>query len=288
MEKHIINKQDQSISLPIRQGRHSTDILCLVVLFCCWLAMTLIGLAALGYPIASVQIQKGNPDLLLHGVDYKGNICGISDSVKDELYTWNPNLLGTNADSNGKIVPILFTICVSECPQMSDVVNDIYGSYGSWTSPYDTTASNILYYCISSTASDQAQQTMDTPLVIFRNFIESASVIGVAGYCLAVVVSLLFLLVIRIPCVLRMTVWFCIYLVLALFSAGGYSLIMRSRTLAQSCTSGDYECNIEVGNLIIANSVRLYECNFLAKIIMKPRLIYIYFAYGVGVVHNKL
>lgn len=268
MEKQI-SKQENNIILPIRHGRRSTDILCIAALMCCWLAMTLIGLAALGFPIApnsTLQIQKGNPDLLLHGVDYKGNICGISEPVKDELYTWNPNLLGTNADSNGKLVPILFSICVTECPKKSGVVNDKYGTYGSWTAPYDTTASNILYYCVSSTVSSQAEQSMDTPLLIFRNFIESASIIGVAGYCLAVVVSLLFLVVVRIPCVLRLTVWFCIYLVLALFSAGGYSLIMRSKTLAQSCSSGDYECSIEVRGIVCIR----YDCfiiSFLSLIV---------------------
>ena len=236
---------EDNFNLPVHNGRKSTDILFAILLTCCWIAMTLIGLAALGYRIGGtevIQIQQGNPDLLIRGVDYEGNICGVSEIVKDNKYAWNPNLSGTNKDSTGVLVPIFFSVCVSSCPLSGDIVKNVYGTYGSWISSSDTHASSILYYCVSSDST--ASQTMDTSLLIFRNFVEAATVIGLAGFCLAVIVSLLFLLVIRIPCVLRMTVWLCIYLVLALLIAGGYTLIVRSRGL--SCTSGDYECKIEV------------------------------------------
>lgn len=29
-------------------------------------------------------ISKGNPDLLLNGIDYDGRICGVDDGVKDK------------------------------------------------------------------------------------------------------------------------------------------------------------------------------------------------------------
>jgi hypothetical protein len=42
--------------------------------------MTIIGLSALGY-IKNDYIQRGDPNRLINGVDYMGNICGIDDEV---------------------------------------------------------------------------------------------------------------------------------------------------------------------------------------------------------------
>lgn len=63
--------------------RDCTDLFFTLLIFCGWIAMTVIGLVALGV-IHSTTINKGDPERLLRGVDYEGNICGV-DSVVSEL-----------------------------------------------------------------------------------------------------------------------------------------------------------------------------------------------------------
>jgi hypothetical protein len=234
-------------SLPIKDGRRTTDLLFCFLLFISWAVMTCIGLSALGIPYfgnSLIKIKAGNPQLLLHGVDYQGNICGISSTVSDAKYTWNPNIAGTNADNNGKYAPPFLSVCVSRCPHEGDEITDIYGTYGTWKSQYDSTAP--LYNCISKSFSSQYTDSADTTVLIFRSFIESAATVGVSGFVLASIVSLLYLFIIRIPLVLRMAVWLCIYLILGILVAGGYSLLTRARFISRSCTSADNECKVEV------------------------------------------
>jgi len=211
--------------------------------------MVLIGLSALGFHIWNdglLNIKKGSPDLLLHGVDYQGNICGISDIVKHNEFVWHPNILGVNPDSNGKLAPPFLSVCVISCPNFGEVITDIYGEYSSWKASYDTQPSNILYNCKSTTVSMSSTDTVDSSILIFGDFVNSASIIGVAGFVLSMIVSFLYLLIIRMPCVLRITVWLCIYIALALFAAGGYSFLSRSKSLSKSCDSKDNECGVEV------------------------------------------
>lgn len=55
--------------------RRCTDTLFMVVLLVAWLAMTYLGVDA---------ISKGDPHLLVNGIDYDGRICGIDEAVKDK------------------------------------------------------------------------------------------------------------------------------------------------------------------------------------------------------------
>mmetsp|Transcript_3507 Transcript_3507/g.12781 ORF Transcript_3507/g.12781 Transcript_3507/m.12781 type:complete len:678 (-) Transcript_3507:65-2098(-) len=86
--------------------RRCTDLLCMLLLVACWACMTGIGFAALGF-IESDKIHKGNPYRLINGIDYKGNVCGISKDVKntDKLY-YLP-------DGRG--------VCIKKCPKKSDL-----------------------------------------------------------------------------------------------------------------------------------------------------------------------
>lgn len=47
--------------------RHCTDVFCLLILIAAWVAMTGIGIYAL---------REGDYRLVLHPLDYDGNICG--------------------------------------------------------------------------------------------------------------------------------------------------------------------------------------------------------------------
>ena len=50
-----------------------------------WVAMTLVGFVATGV-IKDDHLQKGNPNRLIYPMDYNGDLCGISDSVKNKRY----------------------------------------------------------------------------------------------------------------------------------------------------------------------------------------------------------
>ena len=55
--------------------RRCTDVLFFLVIIVAWAAMTYLGVDA---------IVKGDPDILLNGIDYKGRVCGVDDAVKDK------------------------------------------------------------------------------------------------------------------------------------------------------------------------------------------------------------
>lgn len=113
--------------------RHCTDCCCLLLLLLASAAMHAIGLAAIG-AYESTYIDRGNPDRLLRGVDYKGNICGVDAEVKHLGKKWEPNSIYVNPDSNGVYVPSELGICVPDCPDEGDSYADPYGKYGEWES----------------------------------------------------------------------------------------------------------------------------------------------------------
>jgi len=120
---------------PIR-ARRCTDILFFLLLVLTWAIMTILGLGTTG-AINIPYLHKGNPQRLLHGIDYVGNICGVDESVKNLVKKWQPNLLGGNVDSYENSVSKEFSICVSSCPAKGDVRSDPYNKYGSWVAPTD-------------------------------------------------------------------------------------------------------------------------------------------------------
>ena len=61
--------------------------------------------------------------------------------------------------------------------------------------------------------------------------------LGLAGFCLATILSLLFLLVVRIPLVLRSLVWSCAAAIVFLLATGGYLMFTRAKSLKSSADS---------------------------------------------------
>lgn len=69
--------EEKAIDVPGKR-RGCTDILFAFLIICAWTAMGGVGLASVGV-IKSEHIPKGDPERLTHGLDYEGNICGVSD-----------------------------------------------------------------------------------------------------------------------------------------------------------------------------------------------------------------
>lgn len=272
--------------------------------FCCFRSLKKLFFSIINEP--QNFICSGNPQLLLHGVDYKGNICSVDGPVELLPYKIMPNQFGTTASSTGEfwllvaagcgevvctliylyccyssaiyhgstlmyqrffivigaIVPPLFGICVSSCPKQGDTVYDPYGitPYGSWVVPYDTKQflNNCLYISVPN-----IDNTSGTTLL--SDFIRSYKIIAIFGFILAIVFSFLFLLIIRIPFILRTIVWSCIWLILILLSSGAYILLTKAKDEISTEDKDTYSENTtEV-------SVVFVEVNVGAFAVLEPR-----------------
>ena len=74
----------------------------MLLLIAVWVVMTVIGLVCIpNSGFDSEKLHKGNPYRLINGMDYKGQICGISKDVKD---LGNPRRLTTGRDLRFSLV----------------------------------------------------------------------------------------------------------------------------------------------------------------------------------------
>ena len=82
--------------------REHTDILFGLLILLCWLAMTIIGVTA---------IQEGDPNILINGIDYKGRVCGVTDSVANKPVYYPINTFGLG-------------VCLESCPHSTQNITD--------------------------------------------------------------------------------------------------------------------------------------------------------------------
>jgi hypothetical protein len=220
-------KKDELVTLPVI-NRSTTDRLWLVCILSAWICMLFIGLAANG-SIKSSVFQKGDPSLLVHGVDYEGNICGITSGIANSLPKLiYPNVYGNNPSSNGDYVPPLTAICVSSCPAVGGIIIDPYGKYGSWSAPQDSVdfVNTCLYKSENRIATSGA--------TILSDLLATYVLIACLGFVLTIGLSFCFLVVTRIPCFLRIMIWFCVFLVFFLCEGGGYFLLNEAKNQEKS------------------------------------------------------
>jgi choline transporter-like protein 2/4/5 len=98
--------------------RGCTDCPCILLLIAAWVAMTIIGLIAIG-AVEDPHLRSGNPARLTHAMDYEGNICGFSEGLKSKKY--------------GYYLPDQTAVCVSKCPSQT--------SFEKFVCQYDLQAS---------------------------------------------------------------------------------------------------------------------------------------------------
>lgn len=104
-EAHETLRAPRGFDGPIKDGRHCTDILCLLLLAFCWGIMTWIGV---------YSINHGDYRYILYPLDYDGNVCGTNFSNTD--MTEYPYLLYVNIWTGG--------VCVDQCPSLSNLTSD--------------------------------------------------------------------------------------------------------------------------------------------------------------------
>lgn len=72
-----------------------------------------IGLVATGF-VESDHLKKGKPDVLFNGVDYLGNICGITNFTNQN----NENILDQPMTY---FLPSGVSICIESCPEVTEL-----------------------------------------------------------------------------------------------------------------------------------------------------------------------
>lgn len=219
---NITLKDDENSNIgPVyRQNRRCTDVIFILILIVMWTAVTFVGLASTGI-IKSDYIVKGNPNRLVRGIDYYGNICGVDNMVLDYPNKYLPNSIGINADNNGDIVPIMYGICVQECPLLGDTITDPVSKSRAWVVKVSTY--NFYNYCIPY----NTKPSIDSVSSVFADIIQTTTVQFVLGFSLSIIFSLLFLFIIRIPLILRFTVWLSVLFVFLIMILGSYTFLSK-------------------------------------------------------------
>eukprot|EP00518_Triparma_eleuthera_P019797 CAMPEP_0197556900 /NCGR_PEP_ID=MMETSP1320-20131121/16028_1 /TAXON_ID=91990 /ORGANISM="Bolidomonas sp., Strain RCC2347" /LENGTH=121 /DNA_ID=CAMNT_0043118071 /DNA_START=13 /DNA_END=374 /DNA_ORIENTATION=- len=89
-------------------NRGCTDIICALLLIACWFAMTVIGLIVTGV-VENEKLPAGDPARLINGMDYNGNICGVSN-VRNDMNVSIKDL------SKAYYLPSGAPVCIAKCP----------------------------------------------------------------------------------------------------------------------------------------------------------------------------
>ncbi|GMI08068.1 hypothetical protein TrLO_g14282 [Triparma laevis f. longispina] len=103
-------------------NRGCTDCFCSILLIACWAAMTFVGLCCMGF-IQNDMLKEGIPARLTNGMDYLGNICGVTD--------YNISYTGENTKDLSKAyyLPSGAPVCVNSCPTAEEEYNGYYCKY---------------------------------------------------------------------------------------------------------------------------------------------------------------
>lgn len=97
------------------KNRRCTDIFCCLLICAAWVAMTGVGMVVTGLA-ESDDLPKGNPYRLINGLDFDGNICGITDrSYGSGDYKYN-----IESRSKAYYLPSGAAVCVSSCPSQDN------------------------------------------------------------------------------------------------------------------------------------------------------------------------
>ena len=86
---------------------------------------------------------------------------------------------------------------------------------------------NIVSRCMPLDSNDSNR--LFAAAIVFSDLLKTYSVVALLGFVLSMALSFLFLLTIRMPLVLRATVWLCVWLVLGILSFGCYSILLLAK-----------------------------------------------------------
>lgn len=291
---------------PVDGKRRCTDVLFLLLLIGAWAAMTGVGLAATGI-IESEHIQKGDPRRLVNGMDYHGNLCGVTNyaipSGEDtidlpkaypmpsgfsvcikscptktnyDLYTCEyevqheidnlfsasdltGNLTDDNADDAKKSLYLFYAsrkqcmpqidsisflgYCIPKLSTNKLILTGSNSTQENSTETYSTEANNstetnsTVSISVASTASSKRTDFFDEVMADLTNV---RYVIFGFGCGMSLSLGILFLIIIQLPGLLSLMVWFMIFAIdFSLVAAAYYAKDVSVRWAASSTRSGN-------------------------------------------------
>lgn len=272
--------------------RNCTDVFFLLLIIAAWVAMTIVGFIGLGI-ITTDEIPSGDPRLLTNAMDYNGDICGHSDSVKDFPYAYY------FADASVR--------CVDKCPSISDPEKfichydidsdnlsafDAYTNLALGTCFYQIKGSNFLNRCIPSgdlgglaTSASMAASAAGVDLTGVSLLVSTSSTYGswfqtlltdlyqLQGYIygfgvgVTVLICFGFLCFLRIPYLLTIFIWTIIFGILACLIAFSVSIY----TLANDWKSDDLHTNQEVNAMFVFSYVSWGFCAIFVCVMIAMR-----------------
>ena len=263
--------------------RSCTDCLLLLLLVACWGAMTLLGFVALGW-IPDERLPAGDPNRLLSPMDYNGRICGIDSAVSSKPYAYY--LLDETS------------VCVSDCPTTTNVnlfhCKDDQDTADPAVGHSRVTENNCMYYvktkevlkrCFPDgvsgtyTANDgttvdvSEYGTGDTPgwfTTFLQDLYDNSGIIFGIGIGVSIVISFVYLILLRVPGFLSLIIWSILLSVLLLIFVGAYLLFDLSEQYKEDDAYDDSQAlAMEVVSYIVFVIGALYLCLLL---VMRERV----------------
>eukprot|EP00611_Tribonema_gayanum_P025465 TRINITY_DN5798_c0_g2_i1.p1 TRINITY_DN5798_c0_g2~~TRINITY_DN5798_c0_g2_i1.p1 ORF type:complete len:646 (-),score=224.01 TRINITY_DN5798_c0_g2_i1:303-2240(-) len=250
--------------------RKCTDTLFMLVLVCCWIAMTVIGIKA---------VQTGNPDRLVNGIDYQGRICGVDAGVETLTKMYYIRFDGTG-------------VCVADCPAATDL-NTLYtcttpdaafakgganqlncegsdaqqcadltgvtdpatfSGGGDGACMYQIESVDVLNHCLfTDPAIADAFVSLNSQMSYMQQFLADIYtarnwILGF-GFGFSLVMGFVYCLLLRVPGVVAIMTWGSILAVIALFAAVGYGLYTKGDEWAADTTNQHTDVQITIARI---------------------------------------
>ena len=278
-----------------QKKRHCTDVLCLLMIFGAWFTMTIIGLIVVG-AIEDDRLRAGDPNRLLHAIDYDGRICGVDKGVKDR-----PNAYYMTSSA---------VVCVDDCPSSTNLNNFIcfderqqqanndkdkaWEWVGSQECLFQTKTQEIINRCfplpLDSNTSDWAKTEggkygLDTDTVPLEytsseaeGFLTSFFVtmwylrgyIFGFGLGVSIFIAFVYLYLLRIPGLLSLVIWSILLAVFLLLLIGAFLLWDKANRWNDDENRTDTEVNLMyVVSYIVMAACALYLC---LLVVMRKRI----------------
>lgn len=141
-------------------------------------------------------------------------------------------------------------------PAMGEIRCDPYGKYGCWSPAFST--SGVVGFCIPVNADKAVNFAQN----MFQDFYFAAAVIGIMGFLASCALSFAFLAAVRVPLVLRFTVWTCIILILLICLVGSAFMLSEAHKESKSGPSPTSDTGVQI-KLMIALGALLASFGFL-------------------------
>lgn len=277
-----------------KKKRHCTDVLCILMILACWFTMTIIGLIVVG-AIHDDRLRAGNPNRLLHAIDYDGRICGLDAGVRDRpnAYYMTSSAVVCVEDCPGSTNLNKF-ICFDERQEEADANTEKAWEFvGRQECLFKTKTQELVNRCfplpLDKNTSDWAMTEggkygLDTDAIPLEYSSDAQSYLTsffitmwyLRGYIfgfglgISVLVAFIYLYLLRIPGLLFWIIWSILLSVFALLLVG--ALLLREK--AMDWQDDDDRTKSEVTSMFVISYILLAICGLYLcfLVVMRKRI----------------